>query len=123
MVVGIVNYTELTWGNTVDSVEGMYGVLSRGGFLNSGTMVFGSVTNLERHLLRQLTGGEEMEVADREVCLVGGVGVVAMTDVENVCLNVFPHYKPRSSAETHSLALSNGVEPKSTVLTYALACL
>ena len=56
-------------------------------------------------------GGEEMEVVDREVLLIGSLRVIAVADIEDVVCHVFLNDKPRSATESQSFALSDGVEP------------
>ena len=84
-------------------------------------MVLRRVTDLEG----DLTGGqarcEEMEIADGEVLFIRRLGVVAMRDIEDVLRHILLDDKPGAAAKAHALALTDGMEPESLVLTDAPA--
>ena len=67
--------------------------------------------------------GEPVEVVDGEGGLVGGGGVVAVGDVEDVVGDVFFDDEPGAAGEAHALALADGVEPEAFVLADATTCL
>ena len=67
--------------------------------------------------------GEPMQAVHLKVFLVRRFGVVAVADKQHVGSYVFLHYKPWSAAKAQALALSDGVEPQSFVLSYLPSCL
>ena len=121
MVIFVVDDAELTWGDTVDLLLGMDNELASIGPFERGRMVFWRVTNLEGDIRRHQFHREEMEIMHREVLLIGCLGVVAMRDVEDVLRHILLHHEPGATTEAHALALTDSVEPESTVLTYPLA--
>ena len=80
-------------------------------------MVLRCVADLEGNLLRQFRDAfcKEMEVVQREVALVGRLGIVAMAYIKDVLVYVFPYDEPGTASEPEPLALSDGVEPQSPV--------
>ena len=127
MMVFVVDDTELPWCNTMYLLIGFEVPRLIGQLLNAARKVFGCVSNLEgdtmgngRVLPRVL--GDEMKAVHVEVILIDSLGVVAMRYEKDVSLQVLLHHKPRTSAESQSLTLSYGVEPKSLVSTDFLAC-
>ena len=46
-----------------------------------------------------------------------------MRNVKNILSDILLHNKPRTASETHALALSDGVEPQSFMLSDTLASL
>ena len=43
------------------------------------------------------------------------LGVVALRDIDHVVMDILFHHIPRSTAQTETLALTDGVEPESAV--------
>ena len=80
-------------------------------------MPFGSVAYLEGDALGKAGDGEEMEVVDRKILLVGCLGVVAMGHIEDIVGDILLDYKPWTATEAESLALTDGVEPQTLVAT------
>lgn len=80
-----------------------------------GGIILWRMTNLKRNISTLYWDSEPVEVVDGEVGLVGGGGVVAMGDVEDVVGDVFFDDEPGTSGETHAFALTNGVEPEAFV--------
>ena len=58
-----------------------------------------------------------MDVMDGEVGFVGGGGVVAVGDVEDVVGDIFFDDEPGTAREAHAFALTDGMEPETTVRT------
>ena len=54
---------------------------------------------------------------DGEVGFVGGGGVVAVGDVEDVVRDILFDDEPGAAGEAHAFALTDGVEPEAFVLT------
>ena len=77
------------------------------------------MTNLKRNISTLYWYCEPVEVVDGEVRFVGGGGVVAMGDVEDVVGDIFFDDEPGTSGEAHAFALTNGVEPEAFVLANA----
>ena len=79
--------------------------------------VFGSVSDLEcdvflTAVLFPWVLGDEVEIVHREMVFVHFVGIIAVRHEENVALDVFLNNKPWTSAQSQSLALTDGVEPQ-----------
>ena len=82
------------------------------------------VPNLEANPLtiNELQGWiHRLQVAQRDDIGVLRHGVVALRHIYNIIRDVFLHHEPRSTAETETLALPDGVEPKTLVTTQLLA--
>ena len=62
-----------------------------------------------------------MEGVDGEGLLVGGCGVIAVGDVEDVAGDILFDNEPGTTGEAHTLTLTNGMEPKATMFANALA--
>ena len=90
----VIDYTELTGSYAVDLLLAMddIGIISCG--LHRCLMPFGSVTYLEGDTLGKVGNGEEMEVVDGKILLIGSLRVVAMGDIENVTLYILLDNKP-----------------------------
>ena len=119
----VIDYTELTGSYAVDLLLAMddIGIISCG--LHRSLVPFGSVAYLEGDALGKAGDGEVMEVVDGERLLVGCLGVVAMGDIEDIVGDILLDYKPRTTTEAESLALTDGVEPQTLVATYAATSL
>ena len=127
----VVDDAELAWRHAVDRFSGMHHVLAVVDQFQPCWQKFGGVANLDgdishtRGLTLCVVYGElsvdAVEVADGEMLPVGRGRVVAVGDVDDVLLDVFLHDKPRAATQSHTFALSNGVEPVSLVMAYNLA--
>ena len=123
MMVLIVEDAELAWSYSVDGGLGVDDVGARGGLFQGAWEIFGGVADFEGDVWGLHGAGEPVEVVDGEVGFVGGGGVVAMGDVEDVVGDVFFDDEPGTTGEAHAFALANGVEPEAFVLTNATASL
>ena len=119
----VINHTELTGSYAMDFLLAMddIGIISCG--LHRCLMPFGGVTYLEGDALGKAGDGEVMEVVDGERLLVGCLGVVAMGHIEDIVGDILLDYKPWTTTEAESLALTYGVKPQSFVGTYAATSL
>ena len=119
----VIDYTELTGSYAVDLLLAMddIGIISCG--LHRSLVPLGSVAYLEGDALGKAGDGEVMEVVDGERLLVGCLGVVAMGHIEDIVGDILLDYKPRTTTEAESLALTDGVEPQTLVATYAATSL
>ena len=77
----IVDHTELTWGYTMYFVLGMDDALVFACPFQCGWMILWSVADLECHICGLHFLGQEVEVLNREVGLVGSLWVVAMRHI------------------------------------------
>ena len=111
MVTGVVDNAELARGNTMDGRLGMDCIATVAEGLETGGKVLGGVAYLQRDVLGRQHAVDAVEVMDGEVLLVGGSGVVAVTDVEDILRYVLLDDEPRTATEPHALALADGVEP------------
>ena len=123
MMVLVVNDTELAGGYAMYFLLAMDNIRTVGNLLHRCLMPFGSVTYLEGDTLGKVGNGEEMEVVDGKILLIGCLRVVAMGDIENVALYILLDNKPWTATKTKSLALTDGVEPQTLVGTYAATSL
>ena len=57
-----------------------------------------------------------------EILLVGCFRVITMTNIKNIAINIFLYNKPRTTAKTQTLALTDSVKPQTLVLPYLVAC-
>ena len=119
----VIDYTELTGSYAVDLLLAMddIGIISCG--LHRSLVPLGSVAYLEGDALGKAGDGKVMEVVDGERLLVGCLGVVAMGHIEDIVGDILLDYKPRTTTEAESLALTDGVEPQTLVATYAATSL
>lgn len=119
----VVNDTELAGGYAMDLLLAMddIGIISCG--LHRSLVPLGSMAYLEGDALGKAGDGEVMEVVDGERLLVGCLGVVAMGHIEDIVGDILLDYKPRTTTEAESLALTDGVEPQTLVATYAATSL
>ena len=95
----------------------------RGDLFHFGGITLWRMTNLKRNISTLYWYCEPVEVVDGEVGFVGGGGVVAMGDVEDVVGDIFFDDEPGAAGEAHAFALANGVEPEAFVFTNATTCL
>ena len=116
MVSLVVENAELAGGYSVDWCLGVDDERSLGGLLQSSGKIFGGVADFEGDVGGWDWEGEPVEVVDGEGRLVGGGGVVAVGDVEDVVGDVFFDDEPGTTGEAHTLALADGVEPEAFVL-------
>ncbi len=79
-------------------------------------MILRRMANLERYLLHRHLAGEEMEIMEGEILLVGRLRVVAMTHVEDVVLHILLDHEPWTAAKAQALALADGMKPQTLVL-------
>ena len=119
MMILIINNTKLAWSYSVNRGLGMDDVSIRGDLFHFGGIILWGMTNFKRNISTLYWDSEPVEVVDGEVGLVGGGGVVAMGDVEDVVGDIFFDDEPGASGEAHAFALTNGVEPEAFVLTNA----
>ena len=64
-----------------------------------------------------------VHIADHEPVLLLRFRIVATTHVDDILLDVFLDYKPRSTAEIQALTLTDGMEPEALMRAKDLACL
>ena len=131
VVILVIDDTELTRGDTMDRGLGMDGVGVGGCLFQRAGEVFGGVTDFKCNVRAQPLGRlgdrrkcdrlgdrcQPVDVVDGEVGFVGGGGVVAVGDVEDVVGDVFFDDEPGTTREAHAFALTDGVEPEAFVLT------
>ena len=122
VVVSIIDDTELPWGHTMDGLRGMYYILPVTCWLQSRWQEFGGMAYLQGNILGWQLPVDAVEADNGEVLLISCLRVVAMRYVDDVLLNVFLDDKPRSTTESHTFALSDGVEPVAAMLANLLAC-
>ena len=60
-----------------------------------------------------------MDVMHREVTFVGCGRVVTVGDIEDVVRNILFNDEPGATGKAHTLALTDGMEPETTVFTDA----
>ena len=137
VVILVIDDTELTRGDTMDRGLGMDGVGVGGCLFQRAGEVFGGVTDFKGDVLRQAQEPwsarqaqpldrlgdrcQPVDIVDGEIGFIGGGGVVAVGDVEDVVGDVFFDDKPGAAGEAHAFALTDGVEPVATVLANLLA--
>ena len=120
---GIIDDTELAWGNAVDLGFGVDYERLRTGPLQRGRKILRRMADLEGDFNRLERQGQEMKIMDRERLAISRLRVIAMRDIEDITCHILLHHKPGASREAHALALSDGMEPKSSVLPNATPCL
>ena len=62
-----------------------------------------------------------MEVCHLDVVLIYFLWVIAMTDEEDIALEVFLYDEPWSTSESQAFTLSDGIEPESLMRSYLMA--
>ena len=62
-------------------------------------------------------GGEPVNVVDGEIRLISRFRVVTVGDVEDVVGDVFFDDEPGTAGEAHAFALTDGMEPETTMRT------
>jgi len=150
VVPGIVDGAELTGGDTVNGGGGADINGSVSVKVDYGWDVIGGVADFDAYFVRSVTvvttkrsfgatkrfatktvwvpvnvdgSGEPVDGVYLEFLFVGGLGVVAVGDEEDVFLDVLLDGEPGTAAEAEAVALTDGVEPESFVHAYLLACL
>ena len=123
MVVFIIENAELAGGYSVDWCLGVDDERFLGCLLQSSGKIFGGVANFEGDVSALHWNCEPVDVVDGEGGLVGGGGVVAVGDVEDVVGDIFFDDEPGATGEAHALALADGVEPEAFVLPDPTPCL
>lgn len=118
MALTIVDDAELAGGYAVNGGVGVHHVGALAGRLYAGGQELGGVANLQRDVCGGQLPVDAVEVADGEVLLVGCLRVVAVRDIDDVLVDVLLDDKPGTSTKAHALALSDGVEPVASVLSY-----
>ena len=83
-MVGIIDDTELAWGNAVDFGFGVDHERLRAGPLQRGRKILRRMADLEGDFCRLERQGQEMEIMDRERLAISRLRVIAMRDIENV---------------------------------------
>ena len=129
MVMGVVDYAELTRCHTMNRLGSMDHVavgcwlLAVSYWLQGGRDEFRGVTDFQRDVCWRQLSIDAVERHDGEVLLVGRLWVVAMRDIDDVLQNVFLDNKPGTSTQSHAFSLSDGVEPVAFVLADNFPCL
>ena len=117
----IVHHTELAWRHAMYWLFGMYGKSSVFQLLNSAWQIAWCMSNLKRYVLHRHLACQVVEVVYYEVLLIGSLRVVAMAHIQNVIGYILLYNKPRTAAKAKTLALTNSVEPQSTMLANTFA--
>ena len=121
-MVLVVDDAELAGGDTVDRGLGVDDVGVGGSLFQRTREIFGGVTDFKCNFFVLCFGrlgdrGEPMDIMDGEVGFVGGGGIVAVGDVEDVVGDIFFDDEPGTARETHAFTLTDGVEPEAFMLT------
>mgnify|MGYP006947080334 CR=1 FL=1 len=64
----------------------------------------------------------KMEVVDSELIAILRFHAITVGYINNIFLNIFLYYKPGTTTQPKSLALSDGMEPIAAMCTYFLSC-
>lgn len=115
MVVGVIHNTELPGRNTLNGLLGVDDITSATQRFEMSAMKLGRVTNLECHLARLGLKGQEVEVAYGKRVAVNLLRVVALGDIKHIALHILANDIPRTTAQTQSVPLPDGVKPQSLV--------
>ena len=83
-------------------------------------MIIRSMPDFKSNLSGLKFHGQKMEIVHREVRLIGCLRVIPMRHIKNITVNILLDHKPRPTREPHTLALTNGMEPQTTMLTNTL---
>ena len=125
MVVFVINHAELSWRHTLDEVFSVYDERAIACAFKCRTVVFGRMSYLKPHVHTVLSlpriERKEMEIVYWEILFVGGARLETLAYKQYVALHVFLHRIPRSAAEAKSVTLTDGMEPKTLMLTNLLA--
>ena len=111
MMVGIVDHAELARGHAMNLVLRVHSKLCRAGPLQCGWVIFWCVANLECDVCGLQLACEIVEIANREVLLVGCLRVVAVRHISYIINYVLLDHKPRTTTKAHALTLADGVKP------------
>ena len=111
MVVFIVYHTELSRGNAMYLLIRMDDVCAVGSLLYCCMMIFWSVANLKCDARFVDFCCEEMEIMNLEVLLVSSLWVIAVADIQYICLYILLYNKPRATTKAKTFALTDSVKP------------
>ena len=123
MMLVVVDDAELAWGDAMNRRIGVNHITTFAQTLQFGRQVFGRVANLQRDIRWGQLSVDAVEVHNRKVLLIGCRRVVAVRHIDDVLFDVFLDDEPRTTTQSHTLALTDGVEPVAFVLSYFLASL
>ncbi len=125
---GIVDASELTGSNALDGLGRMNGPLAFGILADETRHEVIDVAHLELDglfvgRLFPRIGGNEVQVGQAEVVPVLQLRVPAVSHEDDVLADILLHYEPWSAAQSQALALSDGVEPITSVMADYTSCL
>ena len=111
MVVFVIYNTELPGCHPLNEICGMHHILSRACLLHSCCVELWGVAYFECHIYHFHFLCQEMKMVYLEYIAVGGAWLISFAHVKDVVLNIFANNIPRTSTETQTMALADGVKP------------